>query len=218
MVARTEGNRQGGILCDLLSEFDGLAAQIFFVRKHIGQTHFIGFLAGNAASGQKQHMRFLLTNQTRQRVGETEARMEAEFHEIRGKARFRANHSEVRHDGQSKASANGCALHGSHNRDVGIKQSYGGSVQWIACLDFAVGTFFVARGAAEIVTGAKVLALAAQHDGTNLFAGFHFAKRVGQILDHLRIEKVVGSALYFNHGNVVFDGDADSVVVHIRHA
>ena len=72
------------------------------------QSHFVGFLASNAASGRKNSI-YVRSVQSGELGCNDRSWLEAELHEIRGKARFRANHAKVRQDCQPKAAANGCA-------------------------------------------------------------------------------------------------------------
>src|SRR3546814_12139336 len=64
----------------------------------------------------------LLPDELRQRVGQREARMEAETREVRAEARLAAGDAEVGHDGEAEAAADGGAVYRRDDRLLGAEQ------------------------------------------------------------------------------------------------
>ena len=82
------------------------------------------FLAGHAAAGVEHHRGVLLADHGGQRLGQAEARMEAEPREVRDEARLRTGHAKVRHHRKPEPAADRRAVNRADDRLLGAEQPH----------------------------------------------------------------------------------------------
>src|SRR5262245_62969992 len=93
---------QGRVLRNFGGEFLGGATHLGLCHQHIGKSDTVGFLTGDAPAGVKQHCRLGRSDQRRQGMRQTEARMKAKPREIGRKAGLRAGEAQIWDEGQAK--------------------------------------------------------------------------------------------------------------------
>ena len=105
------------------------------------------------------------------------------------------SYPEIGREGQAQATAHRRTVHRGHHRSVGAEDADGGCVQ---VLGGVVGAF-----GREVGSRAEVLALSAQHRGPAPGVVVQRLQPVGDPVDHLKREEVVGRAPQLDGGHVV---------------
>src|SRR5271168_2104868 len=119
---------------DFVREVAGLVAKLVGWGENIGQTPLNGLFAGDPAAGVEHQAGALESDEARERVRKSEARMQAELGEISGEAGFGSGDAEVGAECEAESASDGRALNGGDD--------------WLAGLEKADGLDVEARGAA----------------------------------------------------------------------
>jgi hypothetical protein len=158
--------------------------------------------------------RGLLTDQARQRHGETEAGVNAELREVRGEPRLRRHDPKIGHEREAESAADRRSLNRTDHRLPATEQTHRLAIQ----LAGGVAEPFlgklrasrpVAPTASEICSRTERFALGCQHDGPTPRVFVHCRKRIGDLADQAEVEEVVRRALDLDGGDVTVEGHAD---------
>ena len=209
---RKHGER--GVLRNFRRQPPRLFAHIGERRDLIHHAEVQRFLALYAPAGEEHQVGGLRPDQLRQRDGEAEARMNAQFHEIGGETGFRRGNAEVRRQREPEPAADGGALHRRHHRLFGAEQTdafsvkqAGGVLETVFGELGAVGA--VVAAGAEVGAGAERLAVGSQHDGAALRIVVQRAIGVGDLRDEIAVEEIVRRPVDLHGGDVAFQTDVD---------
>jgi hypothetical protein len=139
-----------------------------------------------------------MTDDHRQRHGESKAMMKAQARKIGGETRFGARHPEVGCQSQAQATANGGTLDRGDDWERLLKQPDRDVVQM-----FTIGqSVRLAFAAAEVRAGTEVLTFTAQHGGTALSVIRQALECLGKVSDQIDIKEVVWRPPDLEHRNL----------------
>jgi hypothetical protein len=126
--------------------------------------------------------------------------------EVGREAGFGAGDPKISHQGQAQSTTHSSPLNGRHDRFAARKNPDGFEIQRIGAWIFRAADFVVR--AVEIGTCTKRSALRRQHNGPTLRVLIQGFKGIGDLLDQLKVEKIVRRAANFHQGHMLVVCDA----------
>ena len=130
--------------------------------------------------------------------------MKAEFDKVCRKARFRAQHAEIRHQCEAKATPNSRSLDRADNRLFAGEQPHGLGVEWIAGFNIAQITLRLAT--MKICPGTKMFTVCGEDDSPTIHFFIQSFKRIGQGLNEGRIKEIVWRSLNLGGCHMIGQG------------
>jgi hypothetical protein len=188
-------NRQRRAFGDLIRQLRGRFSHPAGSREHIRQTPGHRLFSGDAASRKEHQIGQLHSDQPRQRISQTEARMNPELDEVRREASLRRGDAKIGNQRQPQSPADRRALNRRHYRFLIRKKPHGMLVK------IADAAGYNCR-ALKISASAKCLPFGRQHKSPAQRVGVQLLESVGDLANQLHIEIVIRSAMNFHQRDV----------------
>ena len=172
----------------------------------------VGLVALEPPPRQQHERRLRRTEELRQRDRQPEALVDPEAGEVGAEASLGARDAQVGRERQAQTAADGGSVDGRHPRQVDGAEPGGGGVQPLGGEPTeTVATAAVVAAAAEVGAGAERLPLRREHAAPDVEVAGALVEGVGDGLDHLQREVVVGRSLQLHeqHVPVAFGPDHD---------